>query len=99
MFKTFTKPDGTKETRAYGLPRKRDGSFGYERKAAVTAGELAARQKFQTIALAIKALPEEQRMKYQREWQKNSYKFNGKKYATLRGYIMARMYTEIQTKL
>ena len=32
LFKTYTKPDGTKETRAYGLPRKENGKFGYERK-------------------------------------------------------------------
>ena len=95
MFRTYTKPDGTKETRAYGLPRKANGKFGYERKAAVTAGELAARQKFQTATMALQALTEEQRLAYAREWKAANYKFNGKQYATLRGYIMARLYAEI----
>ena len=96
LFKTFTKPDGTKEIRAYGMPRRKDGSFGYERKAKVTAGELAARQKFQTATMAIRALTEEQRTAYAREWKAAHYKFNGKKYNTLRGYIMARIYDDMK---
>ena len=44
LFKTFSKPDGTKEIRAYGMPRRKDGSFGYERKAKPSAGEIAARK-------------------------------------------------------
>ena len=98
LFKTYTKPDGTTETRAYGLPRKANGKFGYERKAAVTAGELAARQKFQTATMALQALTEEQRLAYAREWKAARYKFNGKQYATLRGYIMARIYADMNAK-
>ena len=96
LFKTFTKPDGTKETRCYLMPKHKDGSFGYERKAKVTAGELAARQKFQTATMAIQALTEEQRTDYAREWKAAHYKFNGKKYNTLRGYIMARIYDDLK---
>ena len=98
LFKTYTKPDGTTETRAYGLPRKANGKFGYERKAAVTAGELAARQKFQTATMALQALTVEQRLAYAREWKAARYKFNGKQYATLRGYIMARIYADMNAK-
>ena len=76
------------------MPKHKDGSFGYERKAKVTAGELAARQKFQTATMALQALTEEQRMQYAHEWKAALYKFNGKKYGTLRGYIIARLYAE-----
>ena len=98
LFKTFTKPDGTKETRCYLMPKHKDGSFGYERKAKVTAGELAARQKFQTATMALQALTEEQRMQYAREWKTARYKLHGKEYKTLRGYIMARIYDDMKKK-
>ena len=96
LFKTFTKPDGTKEVRAYGMPRRKDGSFGYERKAKPTKGELAARQLFQTVTMALQALTEEQRMQYAREWKTDHHKLNGKVYGTLRGYIMARIYDDMK---
>ena len=96
LFKTYTRRDGTKETRAYLMPRRENGKYGYERKAKVTAGELAARQKFQTATMAIRALTEEQRTAYAREWKAAHYKFNGKKYNTLRGYIMARIYDDLK---
>ena len=95
LFKTYTKPDGTKETRAYGLPRRIDGSFGYERKAALTEGEIKARVRFQKVSAALNSLSEQSREKFYREWKAARYKFNGKQYATLRGYIMARLYAEI----
>ena len=97
LFNTFTKPDGTKETRCYLMPKHKDGSFGYERKAKVTAGELAARQKFQTATMALQALTEEQRMQYAREWKTARYKLHGKEYKTLRGYIMARIYDDMKS--
>ena len=96
LFKTFTKPDGTKETRAYGMPRRKDGSFGYERKTKPTKGELAARQMFQTVTMKLQALTEEQRMQYAREWKAARYKLHGKEYKTLRGYIMARIYDDMK---
>ena len=96
LFKTFTKPDGTTETRAYGMPRRKDGSFGYERKAKPTKGELAARQLFQTVTMKLQALTEEQRMQYAREWKAARYKLHGKEYKTLRGYIMARIYDDMK---
>ena len=97
LFKTFTKPDGSKEVRAYGMPRRKDGSFGYERKAKPTKGELAARQLFQTVTMKLQALTEEQRMQYAREWKTARYKLHGKEYRTLRGYIMARIYDDMKS--
>jgi hypothetical protein len=95
LFKTYTKADGTKETRCYSLPRREDGKFGYERKSPLTAKELACRGRFSRISYALQALTEEKRAAYAKEWKKAGYKFNGKKYATLRGYIMARMYANM----
>ena len=96
LFKTFTKPDGTKETRCYLMPKHKDGSFGYERKTKPTKGELAARQLFQTVTMKLQALTEEQRMQYAREWKAARYKLHGKEYKTLRGYIMARIYDDMK---
>ena len=95
LFKTYTKPDGTKETRAYRIPYRGNGKY-YQRSAKPSAGEIAARKQFQNICMAIKALTKEQRGNYCREWVKAKYTLNGKKYASLRGYIMARMYQDLK---
>ena len=94
LFKTYTKPDGTKETRAYGLPRRENGKYGYKRTTKLSANEKAARMQFGMIAKLVHDMPEEERMTYYREWKKAKFMFNGKKYATLRGYIIARKYAE-----
>ena len=94
IFRTFTRPDGSKETRAYGLPRKKDGSFGYERKSPLSKKEIAARERFKKFSDCIANMSDEQKRKYHKEWKAAKYKFNGKEYATLRGYIMARLYAE-----
>lgn len=60
----------------------------------VSENERKARARFATIAEQIKNLSDEQKKDYQQQWRKNKYMFNGKKYATLRGYIMARLYAE-----
>ena len=96
LFKTYTRPDGTKETRAYGMPRRKDGSFGYERKAAITLGEMKSRGRCQKVSAAVNSLSIQSREKFQREWRAARYKFNGKLYKTLRGYIMARIYDEMK---
>ena len=94
LFRTYRKPNGKTETRAYLLPRRRDGKFGYERKAALTQGEIAARDKFKQISARVKDIPMDEKLAYHAQWKKANYKFNGKKYATLRGYIIARLYAE-----
>ena len=66
------------------------------RTAKVTKKEQAARSRFVAVSEKIKNLSEEERMNYHKQWVAAKYKFNGKKYATLRGYIMARMYAEQQ---
>lgn len=96
MFKTYTKRDGTKETRAYSLPRKRDGSYGYERRTKLSPKEIESRKTFQQVNAALKAMTPETKDEYYRMWKKAEYWFNGKKYATLRGYIMARLHKQIK---
>jgi len=66
----------------------------YKRKSPVSENERKARARFATIAEQIKNLSPEQKKDYQQQWRKNKYMFNGKKYATLRGYVMARLYAE-----
>ena len=94
MFKTYKRRDGSTETRMYLLPKKKNGKYGYTRKAAVSETEQEVRSRFATIAGKIKNLSPEERMSYHEQWVAAKYKFNGKKYATLRGYIMARLYAE-----
>ena len=75
--------------------KKANGKYGYERKAALTEREIKARVRFQKVTAALASLSEQSREKFYREWKAAKYKFNGKQYATLRGYIMARLYAEI----
>ena len=89
VFRTFKRPNGKTETRAYVLPRK-----GYTRTTKPSENEIAARSRFSQISQKLNNLTEEQRTRYAQEWQISKYKFNGKLYATLRGYIMARLYAE-----
>ena len=94
LFKTYRRPDGKSETRAYLLPKRENGKYGYKRKAAVTKGEIAARALFQRITRRVTAMTDDEKLTYAQEWRKANYKFNGKKYGTLRGYIIARLYAE-----
>ncbi len=91
-FRTFTRPNGKKETRAYFLPRKENGEFGYERKTPLSDNELTARNRFKQAAEYVKNLSEGQRLQYCKEFSRHKYTFNGKKYSTVRGYIIARFY-------
>ena len=64
----------------------------YERRSAPSANEVAARARFAQVNRQLNALTEEQKKEYAREWKAAGYKFNGKKYNTLRGYIVGRLY-------
>ena len=90
VFRTFTKPavgrkPGETETRAYFMPKR-------ERRTLPSEKELAARQRFAKATLYFQTLSNGQREMYAKAWKKNKYMFNGKKYATLRGYIVAHYY-------
>ena len=96
LYKTFTKPDGSKETRAYFLPRKENGKYGYERKSPVSKKEIAARAKFSLVAQRMQALSEESKKQFALQWKRDKMMFNGKKYVSFRGYLMARLYAQTE---
>ncbi len=89
VFKTFSKPSvnrGDKpETRVYLMRRQ-------ERSTPLSGNEIAARNRFAEAATYFKNLTEEQRMAYYKPWESANYCYKGKKYVTLRGYIMARYF-------
>ena len=95
LFKTFKRPDGSTQTRAYFLPKKENGKFGYERKKAASKNEIASRAKFAKVSAVLNSLSEESKLRFHKEWVAAKYMFNGKKYVSFRGYIMARLYAEI----
>ena len=46
QFRTFTKPDGSTETRMYLIPRAENGKFQYQRSTPVTEREMQVRSIF-----------------------------------------------------
>lgn len=65
----------------------------YQRSTPVSDKELANRQRLARISLMAKNLSEEQKKAYLEDWSRNHF-FNGKEYATPRGYIIARLNSE-----
>ena len=96
LYKTFKRMDGTKETRVYLLPKQSNGKYGYGRRTKPSESELATRARFTQVSRIIKNMPEDQKMAYRKQWVKDKYKFRGKKYSTLNGYIRARIYAEFK---
>lgn len=100
LYKTFHRADGKTETRAYFLPRNREtGKYGYTRKSPVTQGEMESRGRFKRVSEIYASLSDETKQRYNREWEKAKYMLNGKKYCTLRGYIIARLYVDMKNGL
>ena len=56
--------------------------------------EIEHRQRFATLTQAVNRLTPEQWEFLRKEWKAAGYKFNGKKYNTLRGYAYARLNKE-----
>lgn len=96
LYKTYKRRDGKMETRAYLLPKRKDGSYGYERKTPLSENEIAARSKFAAVRLRVANLTEKERHEYALQMHRDKNKFNGKLYATLNGYIMARFFAELK---
>ena len=61
-----------------------------ERSTPVTEKEKAQRTRFADAAAFFAALTNDEKMKWWDVFKRNHYKFRDKKYATLRGYIVAR---------
>ena len=58
----------------------------------VSEKEKKARSKFAEAAQFYRNLTEEQKEAYHKQWVKNRYKLDGKKYVTFRGYVVALFY-------
>ena len=83
--KTFRKADGTKETRMYWFePQKR--------KTPLSPEECANRARLAQASHFFLQLSPEDKTRYAQEMKKHNYRFNGKEYSTLRGYVIARFY-------
>ena len=68
------------------IPQKRTSS--------PSSKEIEHRQRFATLTQAINRLTPEQWEWLRKEWKAAGYKFNGKKYCTLRVYAYGRLYKE-----
>ena len=89
IYKTYRRPGQKPETRAYLVPRTAN-----RRKTPPTEGEINARLRFTQAADYWKKLSDNQKQCYREEWAKNKFSFRGKRYATLRGYVIARFYAD-----
>ncbi len=65
------------------------------RRKPVSEHEKQIRLRFKEAGERAALLSEEQKKQYAEEWSRSNFMFNGKKYCTIRGYIMARIYAEI----
>ena len=98
LFKTYKRPNGKTETRAYFMPVKANGKYGYTRKTKVTDKEKARRSLFSQASAMVSLMTDDEKQRYHTEWQKAKYMFNGKKYVSFRGYIVARLYADLKTR-
>lgn len=89
LFKTFHRPDGSTETRAYLLPKRKNGKHGFERTTPPSDAELKNRSKFATACALYKNISDAERDFWRKLWIRNKYRLNGKKYNTLRGFFIA----------
>ena len=68
------------------MPRKRS--------TAPSAEELARQRRFAEVQAIYNRLTPEEMEQYRAAWKASGYKYKGKKYCTLRGYIFAVNYEE-----
>ena len=57
--------------------------------------ELAKRRLFAAVPAALAALTPDQWEEYRQAWRANGYKYKGKKYCTLRGYVFAQVHAQL----
>ena len=58
----------------------------------ISENEIRCRERFAQATRYFMNLTPEQKQVYAKEWKKSRYQFKGKKYATLRGFIVAKFY-------
>lgn len=83
--RTFKRADGTKFTRMYFIPKP-------EKKHKPTSKERENMLRFKRATQSWLALTPEEVKRYQQEWRRNNYTYNGKKYIAVRGYYIARYF-------
>lgn len=83
VFKTYSRRGGQPETRAYMMESRK-------RVSAPSEKERAQRQLLSEASQYVMHLTEEEKKAYHTAWKASGYMFNGKKYGTFRGYVMAR---------
>ena len=91
IFKTFTKPSVNRksdtETRMYIMPPQK-------RTSPVSEKELKHRARFAQAADLVARIPEDEKKRIAEEWRKNKYMYNGKKYKSFRGFLLAKAMKE-----
>ena len=70
-----------------------------ERTTPVSERERKARAVFAEMIGKVKDMSDEQKEVYAKEMKRSKGKFNGRKYSSLRGYIVARLYAEEKARL
>ena len=65
-----------------------------KRSTAPSAEEVARQRRFAEVQAVYNTLTPEKMEQYRAAWKASGYKYNGKKYCTLRGYIFAVNYEE-----
>ena len=83
VFKTFTRRDGRRETRAYFMEARK-------RRTVPSVKECAQRRLLAEASQYVTNLSDKQKKAYHAAWKASEYMFNGKKYLSFRGYVMAR---------
>jgi len=66
-----------------------------ERRTPLTEKERIIRTQFKAASVYWCSLTDEQKQRFREEWLRSSFRFNGKKYATLRGYVIARFFAGV----
>ena len=92
--------DGVKHTKSVVAKVTRSGkqklyirdSGESQRSTPVTAGEIERREKFAEVCRTFANLSEDQKKAYALAMKKTKGKYNGKKYVSVRGYVIARLY-------
>lgn len=91
IFKTYKRPSANRksktETRVYISHKKK-------RTKPLSENEIVCRARFAEARAYAANLSDEQRKQYLDEWKGSGCRFNGKRYVTVKGYIMARYYAE-----
>lgn len=86
--KTYTHANGDTETRVYMMHKQ-------ERTTPLSDKEMAQRARFAKATQTLNNLTPEQRHQFALDCHNDHFRFNGKQYNTLRGYIVARLMKEL----